>query len=418
MTNYGRKLEKEYRDGMVVGAIYNFIGKGTHGWKYKYRLVGFEGYGENLLLIFKAMDDTVFRIMAADMGGFSLISEPTEEKKDETTMGIFDEYDDMLKKKWSGRDEMFEKKWRETMIVGERYDIMRKGTNGWVYVNNLTFSRSYGHGLDFTLIFENYIHEKVDIKAFDIGWMGHHVSSSNVQLPEPIEEEKDNTDMKFLDEFDEIFDKKLRERINRAYSLLSPDKLPEPMQLVKKIEGYKFDEKAFYRATNGVRHFLIKDSDNDKYEALYYGPTLDRAGMHIAFARTVGFTDVSCESAKLYHDKIVCDPVETNFKLFRGDSVCTHEEIKIDDIFKREEKLEWDIDKLKVGKAYRIQDIDGNETDGIYRCLYEPTTSGQSSIVFTVVSDEKVTGTAHVYSADLASGKIKIYELTCGGESE
>jgi len=312
MTNYGRKLEKEYRDGMVVGAIYNFIGKGTGGWRYRYTLIGFEGCGEDLLLIFKSAENgTVFRIMANDIGAASLISKP-------------------------------------------------------------------------------------------------------------IEEEKDKTDMKFLDEFDEIFDKKLRERINRAYSLLSPDTVPKPMQLVKKIEGYKFDEKAFYRATNGVRHFLIKNSDNERYEALYYGPTLDRAGMHIAFARTVGFTDVSCESAKLYHDKIVCDPVETNFKLFKGDSACTHEEIKIDDIFKKEEKLEWDIDKLKVGKAYRIQDSDGNETDGIYRSLYGPVIPipGKSSILFAVISDKNSAGTYQVYQDELASGKIKIYELTCRGEGE
>lgn len=314
MTDYGKKLEKEYRDGMVVGGIYNFIGKGTDGWKYRYKLIGFEGCGEDLLLIFKSVNnDSEFRIMADDMGGFSLISKPIEEKKEET-------------------------------------------------------------------------------------------------------------DMKFLDEFDEIFEKKLR-KIMVDISKLTEEKsdtVPKPMQLVKKIEGYSFDEKAFYRATNGVRHFLIKDSDNDMYEALYYGPTLDRAGMHIAFARTVGFTDVSCESAKLYHDKIVCDPVETNFKLFKGDSVCTHEEIKIDDIFKKEEKLEWDIDKLKVGKAYRIQDSDGNETDGIYRSLYGPVIPipGKSSILFAVISDERVGGTYQVYQDELASGKIKIYELTCRGEGD
>lgn len=324
MTDYGKKLEKEYRNGMVVGAIYNVIGKGTNGWKYKYRLVGFEGYGEDLLLIFKAMDDTVFRIMAADMGGFSLISKPTEE-------------------------------------------------------------------------------------------------------------EKDNTDMKFLDEFDEIFDKKLRERINRAYSLLSPDTVPEPMQLVKKIEEYKFDEEAFYRATNGVRYFLIDDLDNNlRYEAFYYGPALDEASMDIAFAKDMGSGDAFAESARLYHDKITCDKNSTNlpfyglqkswtnFKLFKGDNVCTPKEIKIDDIFKKEEKLEWDIDKLKVGKAYRIQDSEGNETDGIYRSLYVPviTIPGESSILFTVVSDEKAFGTYNVYQDELASGKIKIYELACRGDNE
>ena len=31
MTNYEKHLEKVWRDGMVVGAIYNFIGKGTGG---------------------------------------------------------------------------------------------------------------------------------------------------------------------------------------------------------------------------------------------------------------------------------------------------------------------------------------------------------------------------------------------------
>ena len=279
MTDYGKRLEKEYRNGMVVGAIYNFIGKGTDGWKYKYRLVGFEGYGEDLLLIFKAMDDTVFRITADDMGGFSLVSKPTEEKS---------------------------------------------------------------------------------------------------------------------------------------------DTLPKPMQLVKKSEGYKFDETEFYRATNSVRHFLIKDINNDRYEALYYGPTLDKAGMHIAFARSVGSTNVSCESAELYHDKITCDSTTdwTNLKLFKGDSLCTYDEIKMDDIFKKEEKLEWDINKLKVGKAYRIRDIDGNETDGIYRFLYEPATPGQSSIVFAVVSDKGVVGTCHVYQEDLASGKIKIYELAIRKEND
>jgi hypothetical protein len=294
MTDYGRKLEKEYRNGMVVGAIYNFLGKGTHGWRYRYMLIGFEGRGEDLLLIFKSVNnDSEFRIMAADMGGSHLVSKPDEEKS---------------------------------------------------------------------------------------------------------------------------------------------DTLPEPMQLVKKSEGYKFDEKAFYHATNGVRHFLIKDINNDRYEALYYGPTLDKAGMHIAFARSVGSTNVSCESAELYHDKITCDSTTdwTKLKLFKGDSLCTYEEIKIDDIFKKEEKLEWDIDKLKVGKAYRIRDIDGNEIDGLYRFLYEPTipgdsiykyldepaTPGQSSIAFTVVSDKKVVGTYHVYLGELARGEIKIYELTCRKEAD
>lgn len=107
-----------------------------------------------------------------------------------------------------------------------------------------------------------------------------------------------------------------------------------------------------------------------------------------------------------------------NFKLFKGDSVCTYDEIKIDDIFKKEEKLEWDIDKLKVGKAYRIQDSDGNEIDGIYRLLYEPTIPGQSSIVFAVVSDKGAVGTYHVYQEDLASGKIKIYELAIRKEND
>ena len=359
MTDYGRKLEKEYRKGMVVGAIYNFLGKGTDGWKYKYRLVGFEGYGEDLLLIFKAMDDTVFRITAADMGGFHLISKPTEEEKDETNM--------------NNLDEMFEKKWRGRMIVGQKYDIIRKGENDRTL--RLTFLYSYGHGSDFTLTFEHDNHEKVDIKALDIVWI---------------------------------------------YPLSFPDTLPKPMQLVKKSEGYSFDEEAFYRATNGVRHFLIKDINNDRYEALYYGPTLDKAGMHIAFARSVGSTNVSCESAELYHDKITCDSTTdwTKLKLFKGDSVCTHEEIKIDDIFKKEEKLEWDIDKLKVGKAYRIRDIDGNETDGIYTRLYETAVPGQSSIVFAVVSDKGKVDTYHVYQEDLVSGKIEIYELTCKKENK
>lgn len=279
MTDYGRKLEKEYRDGMVVGGIYNFIGQGTHGWKYRYRLVGFEGCGEDLSLIFKSVEnDSEFRIMAADMGGFILISRPIEEKS---------------------------------------------------------------------------------------------------------------------------------------------DTLPKPMQLVKKIEGYKFDEYEFYRATGSVRHFLIKNSDNNnRYEALYYGPTLDKTGMHIAFARTVGFGNVNCESAELYHDKIKCDPIMANFKLFKGDSMCTHEEIKIDDIFKREEILEWDIDKLKVGKAYRIQDSEGNEIDGLYTRLYETAVPGQSSIAFTVLSDNRADGAHHVYLGELARGEIKIYELTCRKETD
>jgi len=357
MTDYGRKLEKEYRNGMVIGAIYNFLGKGTHGWKYKYRLIGFEGYGEDLLLIFKAMDDTVFRIMASDMGGLHLISKLTEEKKEETNINNFDE------------DEMFEKRWRARMVVGNKYDIIGKAPDFRVE-HNITFLRSYGHGLDFTLAFEYSNHERLDIKASDI-YSAYPISCSNT--------------------------------------------LPEPMQLVKKIEGYKFDEKEFYRATNSVRHFLIKDINNDRYEALYYGPTLDKAGMHIAFARSVGCGNVTCESAELYHDKIICDSTTdwTKLKLFKGDSLCTYDEIKMDDIFKKEEKLQWDIDKLKVGEAYRIQDIDGNKTDGIYRFLYEPATPGQSSIVFAVVSDKGVVGTCHVYQEDLANGKIKIYELTC-----
>lgn len=363
MTDYGRKLEKEYRDGMVVGAIYNFLGKGTDGWKYKYRLIGFEGYGEDLLLIFKAMDDTVFRIMAADMGGFSLVSKPTEEKKEETNINNFDE------------DEMFEKRWRARMVVGNKYDIIGKAPDFRVE-HNITFLRSYGHGLDFTLAFEYSNHERLDIKAFDI-YSAYPISCSNT--------------------------------------------LPEPMQLVKKIEGYKFDEKAFYRATNGVRHFLITDlTDNNDYEALYYGPTLDKAGMHIAFARSVGCGNVTCESAELYHDKITCDSTTdwTKLKLFKGDSLCTYDEIKMDDIFKKEEKLVWDIDKLKVGKAYRIQDIDGNETDGIYTRLYETAIPGQSSIAFIVLSDNRADSAHHVYLGDLASGKIKIYELTCRKENK
>ena len=325
MTDYGRKLEKEYRNGMVVGAIYNFIGRGTGGWKYKYRLIGFDGCGEDLLLIFKSIqNDTVFRIMADAMGGFSLISKPTEE-------------------------------------------------------------------------------------------------------------EKDKTDMKFLDEFDEIFDKKLCERLADISKLTEEksDALPKPMQLVKKIEEYKFDEEAFYRATNGVRHFLIDDlDDNLRYEAFYYGPALDEAGMDIAFAKDMGTGYAFAESARLYHDKITCDENSTNlpfyglqkswrnFKLFKGDNVCAPKEIKIDDIFKKEEKLEWDIDKLKVGKGYRIRDIDGNETDSIYRFLYDPTIPGQSSIVFAVVSDKGVVGTCHVYQEDLVNGKIEIYELTCRKETD
>ena len=266
MTDYDRKLEKEYRDGMVINAIYDFVGNGTGGWKRGYRLASFIGAGENLQLVFEDLDTgDAFYIHACDMGGFSLISKPKQSS--------------------------------------------------------------------------------------------------------------------------------------------------EPMNLVKKSEGYRFDEVAFYRATNSVRHFLIKDSDNNRYEAFYYGPTLDGGGMHIAFARIVGCGNVTCESAELYHDKIKCDPVWTNFKLFKGDSICTYNEIKIDNIFKREEKLEWDIDKLKVGKAYRIRDIDGNETNGIYRFLYEPTIPGQSSIVFAVVSDKGAVGTHHVYLEELASGKIEIYEL-------
>jgi hypothetical protein len=358
MTNYEKHLEKVWRDGMVVGDIYNFIGKGTGGWRYRYTLIGFEGCGEDLLLIFKSAEhDTVFRIMANDIGAAHLFSKPTEYKKEETNMNNF--------------DEMLEKKWRERMIVGQKYDVIRKGENDRTL--RLTFLRSYGHGLDFTLAFEYSNHERLDIKAWDIVWV---------------------------------------------YPLSFPDALPKPMELVKKSEEYKFDEKAFYRATNGVRHFVLKDSDNNRYEALYYEPILDGAGMHIAFASNVGCDDVTVQSAKLYHDKILYDAVcvWTDFKLFKGDSVYTLDEIKISDIFKKEEKLEWDIDKLKVGKAYCIRDIDGNETDGIYRFLYEPTIPGQSSIVFAVVSDKGVVGTCHVYQEDLVSGKIKIYELACRKE--
>ena len=118
MSDYGRKLEKTWRDGMVVGAIYNFIGKGTGGWRYRYTLIGFEGCGEDLLLIFKSAENgTVFRIMANDIGGTSFISKPIEEKKEETNINNFNE------------DEMLEKKCCARMVVGNKYDIIRKGEN-------------------------------------------------------------------------------------------------------------------------------------------------------------------------------------------------------------------------------------------------------------------------------------------------
>jgi hypothetical protein len=362
MTDYGRKLEKEYRDGMVVGAIYNFLGKGTDGWKYRYELIGFDGCGEDLLLIFKSIkDDTVFRIMANDMGGFSLISRPIEEEKEETDMTDY--------------GKRLEKYWRNKMVVGHEYDIIREGSDSWIL--NLTLLCFHGHGMDFTLTFKHENCPQLNVKASEINWVHPH-------------------------------------------SVPCSDTVPKPMQLVKKIEGYRFDEEAFYRATNHVRHFLIKNLDNNnRYEAFYYGPTLDNTGMHITFARIVGCGNVTCESAELYHDKIKCDPIMTNFKLFKGDSICTYEEIKIDDIFNREEKLEWDIDKLKVGKAYHIRDIAGIEIDGIYTGLYNPTTPDDiSSIVFTIISDERTAGIYHVYKEKLVSGKIKIYELTCGGENE
>lgn len=393
MTDYGRKLEKEYRDGMVVGAIYDFMGRNTHGLMRGYTFAGFDGCGEYLKLNFiNERTNTPYQIYASDIGRCSLIAKPAEEKKEETNMEFLDEFDEIFDKKlrkimvdisklteekqketnMNNFYEMFEKLWRERMVVGQKYDVIRKGANNWTLM--LTFSRSYGHGLDFTLIFENDNHEKVDIKALDIIWI-------------------------------------------RPVSI--PNTVPKPMQLVKKIEGYSFDEKAFYRATNNVRHFLIKDlDDNYRYEAFYYGPTLDNTGMHITFGRVVGCGNVTCGSAELYHDEIKCDPIMTNFKLFKGDSACTHEEIKIDDIFKREEKLEWDIDKLKVGKAYRIQDSEGNETDGIYTRLYETAVPGQSSIAFTVLSDNRAAGRHHVYLGELARGEIKIYELTCRGENE
>ena len=274
MTDYDRKPEKEYREGMEINAIYDFIGSGTGGWRRGYRLASFIGAGENLQLVFEKPDGDAYYIHACDMGAALLISKP------------------------------------------KKYECVA-----------------------------------------------------------------------------------------------------EPIRLVKKIEEYKFneykfDEGTFYRATNGVRHFLIKDSDNDIYEAFYYGPTLDESGMHIAFAGKVGVNNNTVQSTELYHDKITCDPIQTNFKLFKGDSVCTHEEIKIDDIFKKKEKLEWDLRRIKVGKSYLIRIPEtGNETYGIYRFLYDPSTPDQSSIVFSVVSDKGKVDTYHVYQEDLVSGKIEIYEL-------
>lgn len=470
MTAYGRKLEKEYRDGMIINAIYDFIGTGTGGWKRGYRLAAFIGADVDLQLVFEDPNGDAYHIYACEMGGFSLISKPKkpaedsfffdketflkytndrmffkiklaslvydclimldssgddylhfayadtkginsgtmcltayglcytkeddgefkcvwypdqfeimtyfdskiplsdlfkkkeepskpiEEKKEETVINNFDEFADM-----------FEKKWRERMIVGQKYDIIRKGENDQILM--LTFLHSHGHGSDFTLTFEHDNHEQLNIKACDITWV---------------------------------------------YPLSFPAALPKPMQLVKKIEEYKFDEKAFYRATNGVRHFLIINSYDDIikcYEAFYYGPTPDNAGMHIAFAGKVGFNNTTVQSTELYHDKITCDPVWTNFKLLNGDSRCTLDEIKIDDIFKKEEKLEWDLHRMKIGKAYLIRIPEtGNETYGIYRFLHEPATPDQSSIVFTAVSDKGKVDT-YVSREELVSGKIEIYEL-------
>ena len=83
MTDYGRKLESEYRNGMVVGAIYDFLGKGTHGWMRGYTFVGFDGYGEDLKFNFiNRRTNTPYQILASDMGGLSLITSPCEKPLD------------------------------------------------------------------------------------------------------------------------------------------------------------------------------------------------------------------------------------------------------------------------------------------------------------------------------------------------
>ena len=83
MSDYGRKLEKEYRDGMVINAIYDFIGKGTNGWKRGHRLASFMGAGESLQLVFENLDTGIpYYIHASDIGGFSLISKPKKPVED------------------------------------------------------------------------------------------------------------------------------------------------------------------------------------------------------------------------------------------------------------------------------------------------------------------------------------------------
>lgn len=349
MTDYGRKLEREWRNEMAIGAIYDFMGRDTHGLMRGYTFAGFDGCGEDLKLNFiNERTNTPYQIYASDIGRCSLTSTPRP-------------------------------KWLKDAKPGDKFRLRYRDIN---IDNNIVCNTWY---------FKKYEYVTDDI-VISFTWnpndqyIEHTIKLSNIICAEN----------------------------------LMCENCPEPMQLVKKIEGYRFDEKEFYRATNSVRHFLIKDINNDRYEAFYYGPTLDKAGMHIAFARSVGCGNVTCESAELYHDKFTCDSTTdwTKLKLFKGDSLCTYDEIKMDDIFKKEEKLEWDIDKLKVGKAYRIQDSDGNEIDGTYRLLYEPTIPGRSSIVFAVVSDKGVVGTYHVYQEELVSGTIKIYELTCRGENE
>ena len=350
MTDYGRKLEREWRNEMAIGAIYDFMGRDTHGLMRGYTFAGFDGCGEDLKLNFiNERTNTPYQIYASDIGRCSLTSTPRP-------------------------------KWLKDAKPGDKFRLRYHDIN---IDNNIVCNTWY---------FKKYEYVTDDI-VISFTWdpndryIEHTIKLSNIICAEN----------------------------------LMCENCSKPMQLVKKIEEYKFDEKAFYRATNGVRHFLIENlNDNYNYEALYYGPTLDKSGMHIAFARSVGCGNVTCESAELYHDKIICDSTTdwTKLKLFKGDSLCTYDEIKMDDIFKKEEKLQWDIDKLKVGKAYRIQDIDGNETDGIYTRLYETAVPGQSSIAFTVLADNRADGAYHVYLGELARGEIKIYELAIRKENE
>lgn len=193
----------------------------------------------------------------------------------------------------------------------------------------------------------------------------------------------------------------------------------EPMKLVKNAGGDKtiFDEKAFYRATNGVRHFLLSFFHGD-YECFYMGKTMDGTGMRIAFANKVGLGDEPCITY-LYKDKIQQnEPYHTDicdFELYKGDSLCTYEEIKLDEIFKTEEKLEWDIDKLELGAAYSIKaKFDKKSIDGIYMGKSDTPTQNPT-LLFSVVYNNGSVHTKSLYQKDLYEGTSEVRELTIKG---